>query len=345
MYTAMILIIFLFLIAVSSDYKYEYDKNVILDKKLTSQLKGIAIIFVLIGHMTIMNFLNNYKAFQNFGSFGVDIFLILSGYGLYKSYVKKGISKDFVIKRISTIYIPFIIVVLIEIPFKTYKQNYYFSYKQILTFLTGFDIKVTLDATLWYISFILLWYLIFCIIYRHSKYKKLNILLLFYFSYLFELSKFIPGTLCWEYSLHYITFPVGVLIATYEKEFIKLVEFNVNKLIIIILFISSLYIHYIFRSNGNYYWLYDLNIALLIIFIGTLLQSLNIMSRFLKFTGEIAFEIYLVENEFMTYYNFPKIIGNRILGNILEILSCYIIGFLLNRLVKVTKKLVFYKIA
>lgn len=345
MYTFVISIIILFLIVVSSNYKSEYENNVIIDKKLTSQLKGIAIIFVLLGHMTISNLLD-YKSIENFGAFGVDIFLLLSGYGLYKSYLKKGITKNFVIKRISTIYIPFIIVVLIEIFLKIYKQNYNFTFKQISVFLSGFDINRTLDGTYWYISFILLWYFIFCIIYKYSKSRKFNIILLFCISCLFKLSTLIDPlkSLSWQYSLHYITFPIGVLIATYEKEFMKVLVSIIYKLMIIILFITSFCTRYIFNLNDDFYWLYDLNIALLMLAIFIFFQSLGIMSRFLNFTGHISFEIYLVEIQILTYFNFSNIIGNKIIGDIIYIICCFIVGFILNRLVKVIKQLMFNKI-
>lgn len=342
MYTFIILIIILFLIAVSSNHKYEYEKDVIIDKKLTSQLKGTAIIFVLLGHMTLMNFLN-FKPIQDIGSFGADIFLVVSGYGIYKSYLKKGINKNFVIKRISTIYIPFIIAVLFGIFLRIYKQNSKFTLKQIFIFLSGFDINRTLDGAYWYISFILLWYFIFCIIYKYSKVRKLNIILLFFFSYLFKLSTFITpvSSLSWQYSLHYITFPIGVFIAAYEKELMKVLVPNIYKLMIIILVITSYCTHYIFRFNETYYWLYDLSISLLILFIFIFSQSLGIMSRFLKFAGDISFEIYLVEMQILSYFNFPIRIGNKIIGNILEIICCFIVGYILNRLVRISKQLIF----
>lgn len=341
---AVISMIMLILILISSNNSYEYNKNVIMDKKLTTQLKGIAIIFVLLAHMTLMTFLN-YRTIGNFGAIGVDIFLLLSGYGLYKSYEKKGINKDFIIKRVSTIYVPFIIAVIIDVFLKIYICNIRFSLKQILFFLSGFGANRILDGTYWYISFILLWYFVFCLIYKFSRFKNLNLILLFYFSYLFYLSNFMYNVqfLTWQFSLHFIAFPLGVLIATHEKKLIRVLIPDIYKLSIIILLITCFFTHYIYRFNSDYYWLYDLNIALLVIFIFLFLQSYNIMSKFLEFIGNISYGIYLVEMQILTYFYFPSIVHNKIIGDIIELILCLVAGFLLDKLSKTIKTLIFNK--
>ncbi len=75
-------------------------------KKHFLYLKVLAIIFVLIGH--IGNF-SGKTWFTPLGGIGVDLFLILSGFALMKSYQRNGI-KNFWGKRFITVYIPFILV-------------------------------------------------------------------------------------------------------------------------------------------------------------------------------------------------------------------------------------------
>lgn len=61
----------------------------------TYALKGIAILFVLLGHMGYLD---------ASGAWGVHIFLIVSGYGLYCSEKKSGID-SFWRKRILAVYL------------------------------------------------------------------------------------------------------------------------------------------------------------------------------------------------------------------------------------------------
>lgn len=330
----------LMLILLSSYRKYEYDKMAIIDKKLTCQLKGMAIIFVVLAHMTLMYYLD-LKTIGNFGAIGVDIFLILSGYGIYKSYTKKGICKQFVVKRLKTIYVPFIIVVLFEVLWRFHSENAHYSVYRLITFFTGFDVKRILDGTYWYISYIILWYLIFIIVYKFSKYKILNLILLFYFAYLFKVSKFIDPVkdLSWQYSIHFIAFPIGVLVASYERKIVKLLANNVYKLVIAILVVGSISAHYVFSYNSDYYWLYNFNVAMFFIVTAIFLQSLGFMSKFLNFVGDISYEIYLVEMQILIYINFPSLVGNKFLGNVIEILCCFAVGFILKWFIKAVQKI------
>lgn len=50
-------------------------------KHTTNNLKAVAIILVILGHLGFIN---------KSGAWGVGIFLLLSGYGLTQSYIKSG---------------------------------------------------------------------------------------------------------------------------------------------------------------------------------------------------------------------------------------------------------------
>lgn len=56
-----------------------------MDKSLTTQLKGIAITLITIGHC----FGDFTRAITPFGGIGVALFLILSGYGLNESRLRQ----------------------------------------------------------------------------------------------------------------------------------------------------------------------------------------------------------------------------------------------------------------
>ena len=88
------------------------EKLLNLDNNKSLFLKGIAILLVLIGH----TFGSNYKL----GVFGVNLFLILSGYGIYKSFNKNGL-KDYFKKKIEKVYIPYLLVTIAKyLPFSCF---------------------------------------------------------------------------------------------------------------------------------------------------------------------------------------------------------------------------------
>ena len=70
----------------------------VLSKEKTRILKGVAILFVLLGHMGILD---------GAGTWGVHIFVFLSGYGLLCSAEKTELA-NYWKKRIGNVYIPYL---------------------------------------------------------------------------------------------------------------------------------------------------------------------------------------------------------------------------------------------
>ena len=114
----------------------------------TNMLKGFGILLVVISHVG-----NNFTRLTTpLGGIGVAIFLILSGYGLTISCEKNQL-KDFWKKRITGVWIPYVIV-----------ESF------VLIFSGGISLeKFILDITLiepqycfgWYLNYLLIWYTIF----------------------------------------------------------------------------------------------------------------------------------------------------------------------------------------
>lgn len=70
---------------------------------LSYMIKGFAIIIIVICHLG-----NKFTyLFTPLGGVGVALFLILSAYGLEKSYIENGGLQDFWRKRIITVFIPY----------------------------------------------------------------------------------------------------------------------------------------------------------------------------------------------------------------------------------------------
>ena len=83
---------------------------VFMGQDYTQMLKGIAIIIIMLGHCSGLWVCG--RLLTPFGGIGVSLFLIMSGYGLNESYLKRGLG-GFWKKRFSKVYIPYIIAALI----------------------------------------------------------------------------------------------------------------------------------------------------------------------------------------------------------------------------------------
>lgn len=116
-----------------------------LEKDDSKYLKGVAILTVLFAHAA--------KAYgiggvQWIAAIGVSIFLILSGYGIYKSYETNGL-KNYWIKKVKKVLIPYLVVMIIgDLIVQTRKI-------EMLK-----DVSI-IASNQWYISFQLLWYIFF----------------------------------------------------------------------------------------------------------------------------------------------------------------------------------------
>jgi len=88
--------------------------NNLIPYELTLILKGIAILLVVICHLG-----NEFtRWFTPLGGIGVTIFLILSAYGLEKSYQKNGL-RHYWKKRFLAVWVPYVLVELLTAPLHT----------------------------------------------------------------------------------------------------------------------------------------------------------------------------------------------------------------------------------
>lgn len=103
---------------------------------------------------------------------GMSCFTFLSGYGLYLSYQQNGLS-NYWEKRIMKILLPAITVnaiwALIYIPL--FKPT--FSRVEILTYIICGNLYNKLNGSLWYITYIFLWYLVFWLVFKLCPNHKL----------------------------------------------------------------------------------------------------------------------------------------------------------------------------
>lgn len=271
---------------------------------VSSEIKGISILAVILGHLSRVAGIKN-SFFNLLGAQGVTLFLILSGYGLYKSYNTKGINIQYWKKRILTVLVPYSIVtaVFILIDLSFFHKSYSLSY--ILKNLLGINSLNRFDGTMWYIQFILSWYIIFGIIFYFKNLKDIRIVILFVFSIIFyrKMNTQPFSMYLYQCAVHAFWFPLGVLLARLDKPLLSIIKNNVKLIINSLIFISIAAIIFSqINFNDNLYILYNLSVSVVIANIILILSNLKVFSRFLNYIGSISFYLYLFEGLFLFNY-------------------------------------------
>lgn len=289
-----------------------------LNRANSTQLKGIAILLVLLGHTHLI-----YK-----GSGGVALFLLLSGYGLTYSYNEKG-RNSFWIKKVKKIYLPYLIIIVFQIVTYRIKDT-----KRILISLLGLDFGLTVDGTMWFLSFLLFFYLCFYLamivndmLKRKLKYDIVLFVILFLS---IPLCVFLSERGIWRKGagtyLYYYYFPIGVLLYYFSR-------IKVSSTTILITWTATLFLtmsyccSHINSINGkNEYFLYTFCQAMF--WISLFQLSAGSHNYVLSFLGEYSFSIYLFEGFFMNIaYSWLDKISLQVIKHIIVIVISIVVGY------------------
>jgi len=134
-------------------------------------LKGFSMLTIVLYHYLNKIDLPSYLlTASRFGGTGVHLFIFLSGFGLYLSHLRKAISYPaFLKRRLSKVYLPYIIIVLISAliaVFLPIYDNSLYALGGHLLFYKMFDESIvgSYGYPLWFISMILQFYLAFPLI-------------------------------------------------------------------------------------------------------------------------------------------------------------------------------------
>lgn len=293
----------------------------ILNKNCTSELKGIAILLVISNHIGLIRE----------GAWGVSLFLILSGFGLTLSYYKNGLD-GYLKKRVSKVLIPYTILTFIWIllDFILFKKTYGVV-KSVLCIL-GLGFKSPVDSSMWYITYLLIWYIVFYVIFKFVKKPNIRVLGMIIISVICYISIIIvlPNTrVIRNYSL---CFPVGVILA----EFLEKIK-NIDKKYYIIFSIINFLLFYMFFIVIKFSK-YQVNLisvtcfGLGFIFLMSYIYSFKISNiKLLDFVGKISYEMYLLEGVLLWKYKFLyELTSNDILNKIIYFIILIIMSLILN---------------
>lgn len=319
----------------------------LLDKNQTDQLKGIAILLVIIGHFWIH--VSTERCNLIFDE-SVALFFLLSGFGLTASKGSRGIGfRRYVVQRIKRVMAPYWVATAIILFLDFLILNRVYPIGDIL--LTTLGINVTpstkhLDYARWYITLLLFWYAVFPVIIYFLRVKR----------GLLYVAIFSTATILVDYYIvHFdwyqiLAFPFGCILGIYYEtakrlfinharywfylSILSLVFLCAYKITLdpyVITLFPSLVVRFVDEIESI---LFSGAFILIVASIG----YRGYYSRLLLFAGSISYELFLLHGIFLIKYN-PVISGNTAFALIPQFILflslIMIIAFLFQKSVKV----------
>ncbi|MGN0524622.1 acyltransferase family protein [Eubacterium sp.] len=298
----------------NEEYKKTNHLNYILFSKYRVELMGLAALMILYFHTNTLLSNGNYNRYYVFSvcqlNIGVEIFLIVSGIGLYFSLCKPNFSfRNYYVKRILNVYLIYLLIALPIILL----HNLRFG-GNIVSFLLDWSGIAFYSGKKyifgnhggWYVMFIMIIYLIYPFIFKVQRFlekKKIDLLFLVLFTVSHIFICYCLRTYCTEiYSKIEVAFtriPI-FLIGSYIGKLV----YNKNKFCIgtyisvasgIIVFIITTFVnvHYIdLRFNKM---LLSFSLCVVFVIIMSFIKS-ETVSKILRFFGEMSLELYLTHN-------------------------------------------------
>lgn len=288
----------------------------VFSRETTTKMKGIAIIFVVLAH--VLNYCVGSSISREsglLGTGGVWIFLILSGYGLFCSYEKKGIdTKSFWNGKINNVFIPYIVVTFLFYLWLRMSGRV-ITLKILVKNFICLDFERNIDGTMWYMSFLLLWYIIFFVIFYFDYPKILKILALFVCSYIFHRGDYSAsfGECNWQFVTNAYAFPIGVLLgyilSNLKKISIYFKGWNMNIVRNVLFGVCAViylcgYLGVVQLSYGQF------GVLLFIIIynsVNLIINKIKILAKSFSLIGKYSYFIYLIEGKCISmilHYNF-----------------------------------------
>lgn len=276
--------------------------------KYRAQLMGIAIIWVVLYHgneygMILPRPLDLVNFFLEKGRGGVDVFLLLSGLGLYYSFSKNSNIKKFYKKRVVRVVIPYL---LIATPFWILQDL-------ILDFnIISFIKNITLVSfwsegytRLWYFALLLPLYLLFPLIYKwifKDENSNNAIRAFILIGIVVALNCFIRYLWSDYYDQVEIAltripvFIIGVLLGKYAKEEKRI---EVGEIVLIILVYSYRMYTYEYDISGMTVRYWYITLALVVCFVGAYFiekwrKIFGNDIRLLVIAGKYSLELYII---------------------------------------------------
>lgn len=288
---------------------------------------------------------------------GVQLFFFLSGYLYGKKKIKD--TKDFYIKRIKKVLIPYDVICIIALLLGTFILDYKYSMIHIIGCLLGFGGiigNVSIISHTWFVTYILLCYLLLPIlqkVFNEKTFKKnfINFISIVLFLQLLQFYDVVMIDVCW---INNFIFGYFYSKCCNNKKENKTYEIFMYVITILIMPFAFIYQENIGINLPSILDTYSVAITLYgHVFLGTvifillnkLLSKFNFKENFiLRFSDKYSYYVYLVHqifilNSFSVLHLTEYTIINVILILILSILSAIILKIVTDFIIKVFEKL------
>lgn len=285
-----------------------------------SEIMGIACLWVILHHFQGDIPFFPLKRLSVYGNAGVDIFLFISGIGLFFSFQKKQSLASFYKKRLVRLLLPYIFIC---VPFFVWR-SLYLGQGNLWLDITQLSFPLSRMITTWYVPAILSFYLFFPLVYKLQNNKKVgnrNILVIFfsvaYLIVLLVLKNVFPVFYeNVEIALtRFVIFFIGCYFGkmVYEKKPLSVEYVALGGAYIIIWVLlretTDLSNFWIRLSYGPL----AISISLLAAYLFCFLKNNNILLILLRFFGDHSLEVYLTH--VLIYNIWRNILGVRYLSS------------------------------
>lgn len=303
-----------------------------IEKDEAGIIKLVSLMFIIYSHFLGWIVKDSFIASTGIGASisqcGVSLFLFLSGYGIYKSYKKSGFQKYWY-KRITRIYISFLIVIIPQFLLEIWKYHENIGDMYIASTVLsalGLYSNNLIDGTMWFIPFILLQYFIFYVSFRLKYHAKLMVL--------GEIIVYIIFKRCFvwvnENDFYVIAFALGVLYAEKEKAMEQI--YRLGTVVISFLVWIITYNFYDFAVIRM------INCLSFMIFILCIIhfsyndsRKKEIFNRIQVF-GDISYELYLTEAIFFFHPIIYDFVGYNYCGLVIHVILIFVMAFIIKSL-------------
>lgn len=299
-------------------------------------LMGFSTLYIMLFHITTLN-PNTGISFFDMGNVGVDVFLILSGIGIYFSLSKDNQTlKTFYKSRLNRIVPPYL---LITIPFSLYSYiKGDISINHIVFRLLGLSTLYEGNKWLWYITIALFTYLLAPLFKKVVDHNKPIVTFLLFFTVFYSIAIFIPRSeIMWtRIPMFYLGMIIGKMLFNKENLRINPIMGFIS-LILVFCIAYKLYHHGCF---GHHHYtiirfalnIYSLPLSLCVAHIINHLPT--DAKRILGWFGKYSFELYIT-HLVVIFYFFHNVENLWLYGFFvlaISLPSSYILKIISNRL-------------
>lgn len=269
-------------------------------------LRGFSIFTIVLMHLLqsyqIPNIL--YKIFS-FGGAGVHVFILCSGFGLYLSYLYKPLEyKDFLKRRFTKVYLPYIIVIFISalIPFYNTSEDKWFQLLSHVFLFKMFDetLESSYGGQMWFVSTIIQFYVFWPLIVRLFKCKYsmiISLLISILWATVVGLTDHAEQRIWNSFFLQYLwEFILGMHLAKLYYNAPQKITVPSFKILIPVC-VVAMALTFIMALKGGFFKLYnDIPSLAGYLFLSLILYKVSIkwVNKYFIYTNKISYEWYLI---------------------------------------------------